>query len=100
MPESPILRAEEIAQLASFDHFRAIRSGDNAKLVRSLAKRGYLDMMYRDLLLLRRDPITRSFLGDLFRHLAWRYWPLRRRERVYRLNAWGESIAGERLLEP
>ena len=90
MPET--LTNVEIEQLARFDeHWRVILAGDNAKLVRSLAKRGYLDMMYRDLLLLRRDPITRSFLGDLFRRLAWRYWPLRRRERVYRLNAWGEQ---------
>ena len=43
MPET--LTAAEIAQIARFDHFRPIRAGDNAKMVRSLAKRGYLDVL-------------------------------------------------------
>ncbi len=47
MPET--LTAAEIAQLARFDEYwRVIFAGDNAKMVRSLAKRGYLDKMFSE----------------------------------------------------
>ncbi len=46
MPET--LTTVEIEQIARFDHqLRPIRAGDNAKMVRSLAKRGYLDVLRR-----------------------------------------------------
>jgi len=58
MPET--LTAAEIAQLGSFDDWRAIRSADNADLVRSLAKRGCLDIGdWSDEQ--PRDPITGHF---------------------------------------
>ena len=48
MPEGPILTAAEIEELARFDeHWRVILAGDNAMLVRSLARRGYLDVLKR-----------------------------------------------------
>ena len=47
MPET-VLTAAEIEQLARFDeHWRVLQAGDNAMLVRSLAKRGYLKVMKR-----------------------------------------------------
>ncbi len=57
------LTVAEIEQLTSFDHWRAIRADDNAELVRSLAKRGYLDKMYRGKQ--PRDPITGRFRGGV-----------------------------------
>jgi len=79
------LTAAEIAQIDSFDHWRAIRADDNAEMVRSLVKRSYLDEMDRELP--PRDLITRRFF-DIFRRWPWLYRLLRYRERVYRLNAW------------
>ena len=66
------LTVAEIAQLTSFDHWRFIRVGDDVKLVRSLAKRCYLDIGYWKYKQ-PRDPITGRFVvGSL---------------RKYRLNA-------------
>jgi len=59
MPET--LTAPEIEQLARFDHWRAIGAGDNAMLVRSLAKRGYLDIAYWRYEQ-PRDPFTGRFI--------------------------------------
>ncbi len=57
---SDILTALEIEQLARFDeHWRVILAGDNFMLVRSLAKRGYLDVL--------RRRVPRLF----FRHSSW-----------------------------
>ncbi len=53
-PSNPILRAEEIAQLARFDeHWRVSLAGDNRLLALDLAQRGYLDMLKR------REPLYR-----------------------------------------
>ncbi len=60
---SESLTALEIAQLVRFDeHWRVILAGDNVLLARSLAKRGYLDVLKR------RVPLYR--LSDLGREAA------------------------------
>ncbi len=57
---SEILTALEIEQLARFDgHWRVCLAGDNRLLARSLAKRGYLEVLKR------RQPLY--WLSDLGR---------------------------------
>ncbi len=57
---SEILTALEIEQLARFDgHWRVTLAGDDPLLVRSLAKRGYLEVLKR------RQPLY--WLNDLGR---------------------------------
>ena len=61
MPES--LTAAEIEQLARFDeHWRVILDADDAMLVRSLAKRGYLDVLKRRVPLYRLSDLGREAL--------------------------------------
>ena len=61
MPET--LTAPEIKQLARFDeHWRVILAGDNFMLVRSLAKRGYLDVLKRRVPLYRLNDLGREVL--------------------------------------
>ncbi len=63
MSEIPILRAEEIEQLARFDeHWRVILAGDNRLLALDLAKRGYLDMLKRRVPLYRLSDLGREAL--------------------------------------
>ena len=55
------LTAAEIEELARFDeHWRVILAADNAMLVRSLAKRGYLDVLRRRVPLYRRNHLGRE----------------------------------------
>jgi len=55
------LTKEEIAELARFDeHWRVILDADNAMLVRSLAKRGYLDVLKRRVPLYRLNDLARE----------------------------------------
>ena len=62
-PSNPILRAEEITQLARFDeHWRVILAGDNRLLALDLAKRGYLDMLKRRVPLYRLSDLGREAL--------------------------------------
>ncbi len=62
-PSNPILRAEEIAQLARFDeHWRVLLAGDNRLLALDLAKRGYLDMLKRRVPLYRLSDLGREAL--------------------------------------
>ncbi len=57
------LTEEEIAELARFDeHWRVCLAGDNAMLVRSLAKRGYLDVLKRRVPLYRLSDLGREAL--------------------------------------
>ncbi len=64
MSETPILTALEIAQLARFDeHWRVIRAGDNVLLARSLAKRGYLDVLKRRVPLYRLSDLGRQAIA-------------------------------------
>jgi len=63
MSETPFLTALEIAQLARFDeHWRVILAGDNVLLARSLAKRGYLDVLKRRVPLYRLSDLGRETL--------------------------------------
>ena len=51
----------EIEQLARFDeHWRLILAGDDPMLVRSLAKRGYLDVLKRRVPLYRLSDLGRE----------------------------------------
>ncbi len=60
---SEILTALEIEQLARFDeHWRVILAADDAMLVRSLAKRGYLDVLKRRVPLYRLSDLGREAL--------------------------------------
>jgi len=53
----------EIEELARFDeHWRVILAGDNAILVWSLAKRGYLDVLKRRVSLYRLNDRSREVL--------------------------------------
>ena len=62
-PSNPILRAEEIAQLARFDeHWRVILAGDNRLLAGGLAQRGYLDVLKRRAPLYRLSDLGREAL--------------------------------------
>ena len=56
------LTAAEIEQLTSFGDWRPIRAGDDAELVRSLAKRGYLDVLKRRVPLYRLNDLSREVL--------------------------------------
>jgi len=61
MPET--LTTAEIAQIARFDeHWRVILAGDNVLLTRSLAKRGYLDVLKRRVPLYRLNDGGREVL--------------------------------------
>ncbi len=65
MPESPVLTAVEIEQLARFDeHWRVILSEDNSMLVGNLAQRGYLDVLKRRVPLYRLSTRGRERLGN------------------------------------
>ena len=65
MSESPILTAAEIAQIARFDeHWRVILAGDNVLLIRSLAKRGYLDVLKRRVPLYRLSDLGRAAIAE------------------------------------
>jgi len=65
MSETPFLRAEEIAQLARFDeHWRVILAGDNSLLARSLAQRGYLDVLKRRVPLYRLNDLGRAAVEE------------------------------------
>ena len=60
---SPALTAAEIEVLARFDeHWRVILAADDAMLVRSLAKRGYLDVLKRRVPLFRVSDLGRAML--------------------------------------
>ena len=60
---SESLTALEIAQLVRFDeHWRVILAGDNVLLARSLAKRGYLDVLKRRVPLYRLNDLGREVL--------------------------------------
>ena len=62
-PSNPILRVEEIAQLARFDEqWRVTLAGDNRLLALDLAKRGYLDMLKRRVPLYRLSDLGRVAL--------------------------------------
>jgi len=53
----------EIEELARFDeHWRVILADDNGMLVRSLAKRGYLDVLKRRVPLYRLNDLGREAL--------------------------------------
>ncbi len=61
---SESLTALEIAQLARFDeHWRVILAGDNVLLARSLAKRGYLDVLKRRVPLYRLSDLGREAMA-------------------------------------
>ena len=58
-----ILTAVEIEQLARFDeHWRVILAADDAMLVRSLAMRGYLEVLKRRVPLFRVSDLGRGAL--------------------------------------
>ena len=62
---SEILTALEMEQLARFDeHWRVILAGDDAMLVRSLAKRGYLDVLRRRAPLYRPSDLGREAIAE------------------------------------
>ncbi len=62
---SEVLTALEIEQLARFDeHWRGILAGDNFMLVRSLAKRGYLDVLRRRVPLYRVSDLGREAIAE------------------------------------
>ncbi len=64
MSESPILLAEEIAQLARFDeHWRVLLAGDNRLLAQALAQRGYLDVLKRRVPLYRLNDLGREAIA-------------------------------------
>ncbi len=55
------LSAAETVELARFDeHWRVILAGDDAMLVRSLAKRGYCDVLKRRVPLYRLSDLGRE----------------------------------------
>jgi hypothetical protein len=57
------LTALEIAQIARFDeHWRVTLAGDNRLLARSLAQRGYLDVLKRRVPLYRLSDLGRETL--------------------------------------
>ncbi len=57
------LTAAEIEGLARFDeHWRVILADDDAMMVRSLAKRGYLDVLKRRVPLYRLNDLAREAL--------------------------------------
>ncbi len=57
------LTAAEIEELARFDeHWRVILDADDAMLVRSLAKRGYFDVLKRRVPLYRVSDLGRGAL--------------------------------------
>ena len=59
-----ILTALEIGQLARFDeHWRVILAGDNSLLARSLAQRGYLDVLKRRVPLYRLCDLGREAIA-------------------------------------
>ncbi len=62
------LTAAEIRQLARFDeHWRVILDNDDTMLVRSLAKRGYLDVLRRRVPLYRISPTARAMSREAVR---------------------------------
>ena len=62
---SEILTALEIEQLARFDeHWRVILADDDAMLVRSLAKRGYFDVLRRRVPLYRPSDLGREAIAE------------------------------------
>ncbi len=61
---SEILTALEIEQLERFDkHWRVTLAGDNRLLVRSLAQRGYLDVLRRRVPLYRLSDLGREAIA-------------------------------------
>ncbi len=61
---SETLTALEIEQLARFDeHWRVTLTADDAMLVRSLAKRGYLDVLRRRVPLYRLNDLGREAIA-------------------------------------
>ncbi len=61
---SETLTALEIEQLARFDeHWRVTLAGDNSLLARSLAKRGYLDVLKRRVPLYRLSDLGREAIA-------------------------------------
>ncbi len=63
---SEILTALEIEQLERFDeHWRVTLAGDNRLLVRSLAKRGYLDVLKRRVPLYRLSDLGREAIAPV-----------------------------------
>jgi hypothetical protein len=61
---SEILTALENEQLARFDeHWRVTLAGDNRLLVRSLAQRGYLDVLNRRVPLYRLNDLGRAAIA-------------------------------------
>ena len=62
---SEILTALEIEQLARFDeHWRVILADDDAMLVRSLANRGYFDVLRRRVPLYRPSDLGRQAIAE------------------------------------
>ncbi len=62
---SEILTALEIEQLARFDeHWRVILAADDAMLVRSLAQRGYLNVLKRRVPLFRPSNLGREAIAE------------------------------------
>ncbi len=62
---SEILTALEIEQLARFDeHWRVTLAGDNRLLARSLAQRGYLDVLRRRVPLYRLSDLGRRAIAE------------------------------------
>ncbi len=58
------LTAVQIEQLARFDeHWRVILADDNGMLVRSLAKRGYIDVLKRRVPLYRLSDLGREAIA-------------------------------------
>ncbi len=61
---SVILTALEIEQLARFDeHWRVTLAGDNRLLVRSLAQRGYFDVLKHRVPLYRLNDLGREAIA-------------------------------------
>ncbi len=62
---SEILTALEIEQLARFDeHWRVILADDDVMLVRSLAKRGYFDVLRRRVPLYRPSDLGLQAIAE------------------------------------
>ncbi len=60
-----ILTALEIEQLERFDeHWRVTLAGDNRLLVRSLAQRGYFDVLKRRVPLYRLSDLGREAIAE------------------------------------
>ncbi len=59
------MTAAETEELGRFDeHWRVILADDNAMLVRSLAKRGYLDVLRRRVPLYRLNDLGRQAIAE------------------------------------